>query len=535
MNLKPRFLWPVVLALGWLLDFLFWKQAPGINFALYALLCLAAGLYVITSGGVRPARRALWLAPLALFFAAVTLVRAEPLTRLLATGATLALMALFAITYAKGSWVHFRALDYVADSARLLASVAVRPLFHAEELRTERKSRGETGRSPWPVVRGILLALPVLAVFAALLASADLVFGQHLDEFIKLFNLERLPEYLFRLAYILAAAYALAGVFLHAATQSAKSGQASEKPLGVGSFLGMTEAGIVMGSVAVLFAMFVLIQFRYFFGGQANISAAGFTYSEYARRGFGELVAVALITLVLLMVLSSVTRRESAAQRRTFSGLGALLVILVMVMLVSAYQRLLLYEEAYGFSRLRAYTHVFLVWIGLLLAATAVLEVLKRELAFTFALVITALGFAASLAFLNVDAFIVTHNVGRENTVHVGGSARETAELDAHSFVQLSDDGTPALVRAFLAPETPAPVKTQLGVALSCIRYLREQREGAGSAPWQSFHLARYSADQALSSLGEALEAYRVEEHDRTVLVTVPSGGQFTCRGDYVD
>jgi len=407
-------------------------------------------------------------------------------------------------------------------------------LFFAEELRTERKSRGEAGRSPWPVVRGILLALPVLAVFAALLASADLVFGQRLDEFIKLFNLEQLPEYLFRLASILAAAYALAGVFLHAATQSAKSGQASEKPLGVGSFLGMTEAGIVMGSVAALFAMFVLIQFRYFFGGQINISAAGFTYSEYAPRGFGELVAVALITLVLLMVLSSVTRRESAAQRRTFSGLGALLVILVMVMLVSAYQRLLLYEEAYGFSRLRAYTHVFLVWIGLLLAAIATLEVLKRESAFTFAMVITALGFAASLAFLNVDAFIVTHNVKREAFAQAA-AADARAELDAQYLLQLSDDGVPPLVRAFLAPDTPAPVKAQLGVALSCIRYLREQRVPAGGVPWQSFHLARYSADQALSSLDEALEPYRVEEHDGTVLVTVPPGGQFTCRGDYVD
>ncbi len=120
----------------------------------------------------------------------------------------------------------------------------------------------------------------------------------------------------------------------------------------------------------------MVIQVRYFFGGQANISVAGFTYSEYARRGFGELIFVAFFSLLMILGLGAVTRRESLAQQRVFSGLSAAIVVLVMVMLVSAYERLLLYETAYGFSRLRTYTHVALVWIGILLAAVVVLEIL---------------------------------------------------------------------------------------------------------------------------------------------------------------
>ena len=54
-------------------------------------------------------------------------------------------------------------------------------------------------------------------------------------------------------------------------------------------FLGFTEAAVVLGAVVVLFALFVVIQFQYFFGGQTNIGVQGYTYSEYARRGFGEL------------------------------------------------------------------------------------------------------------------------------------------------------------------------------------------------------------------------------------------------------
>ncbi len=91
-------------------------------------------------------------------------------------------------------------------------------------------------------------------------------------------------------------------------------------------FLGYTEAMIVLGSVTILFLAFVVIQFQYFFGGQSNISIEGYTFSEYARRGFGELVAVAFFSLLLLLGLGAITRRETENQRRVFSMLGAGLV-----------------------------------------------------------------------------------------------------------------------------------------------------------------------------------------------------------------
>ena len=122
----------------------------------------------------------------------------------------------------------------------------------------------------------------------------------------------------------------------------------------------------MLGSVVILFAAFVAIQFQYFFGGQANIHIEGYTYAEYARKGFGELVAVAFFSLLLLLGLGAITRRDTESQRKTFSSLGVGLVGLVLVMLISAFQRLALYESAYGFSRLRAYTHVFMIWLALL-------------------------------------------------------------------------------------------------------------------------------------------------------------------------
>src|SRR5512143_2807678 len=218
MKAHARPVWISVIALGWLLDFLFWKQAPGVNFALYAALCLIAGSFLLRLDGVRISSRSAWLLPFIAFFAIITFVRAEPLTMSLAVVIALFLMAVLAITFAGGRWLEYNLTDYALGLLRLAWSVMSRPFaFRGHAGQTS----GRTGaQTPWPIIRGIVLALPILLLFAALLGSADLVFQRQLDDLVKLLSLERLPEYIFRLVYILVAAFALLGVFLHAAADS---------------------------------------------------------------------------------------------------------------------------------------------------------------------------------------------------------------------------------------------------------------------------------------------------------------------------
>lgn len=269
---------------------------------------------------------------------------------------------------------------------------------------------------------------------------------------------------------------------------------------------------------------------QYFFGGTTNIHIDGFTYAEYARRGFGELVAVAFFALLMLLTFSAITKRETETQRKIFSGLGVTLVALLLVMLLSAYQRLGLYEAAYGFSRLRAYTHVFLIWLGLLLVVTIVLEILRKERMFTFAMLVAALGFAMTLPILNVDAFIVNQNVQRE----ISAQANDSVDLDAYYFLNLSDDAVPALVKAFQTPSLPDSVREKVGASLACIQYARaiDDREYS----WQSFQFARLNADNALASIKTDLKGYVIDKQDDySNFVTTPSGEEFSCSAYYYD
>lgn len=518
MKQHPRLVLFTALVLGWFLDFLFWRQAPGINFAIYVVLCLAGGFLLLRLDGKRIAGRAAWLLPLILFFAAVSFLRAEPLTLFLAVVATLLLMAVLALTFVGGRWLEYSLGDYITGFVRLAGSVIARPFTFQAEAARAASDRRSASAGIWPILRGLLIALPVLLIFGALLASADLIFNRELQSLADLLRLQDLPQYMFRLVYIIVAAYALTGVFIHAAWHSADERLVGEGRQPFGRFLGFVETSTVLGSVILLFAAFVVVQFRYFFGGQANITVEGFTYAEYARRGFGELLAVAFFSLLLILGLGAVTRREGRLQQQLFSGMSVLVVVLVGVMLASAYLRVGLYEAAYGFSRLRTYVHVSLIWLGLLLAAVVLLELAHRERFFATAALAAAVGFAITLSMVDVDAFIVRHNL-QSQIAH--------QELDVQYLASLSTDAVPDLVSAFQDPALAVDRHEAIGAVLACRLKLPV---GGGPGDWRSFTVTRWRADTALASIRSELQSYKLVQQDGQSSIVTPGAVSHDCR-----
>jgi hypothetical protein len=524
MSTSPNRFWITALIVAWSFDLLFWKKAPGISFAIFVLLCLGGGLLLAWRERVRMAPVNFVLLVLILIFAALTFLRAETMTLFLSTLASIALMAILAYSFIAGTWWRFSVSDYAAGLVRLVLNTLAGPIrfWQAGPLQTD-GTAGSRRTAPrgWAVVRGVLLAVPILAVFAALLASADPVFSNRLEQILKFLRIENLPEYIFRLAYILVGAFLLVGVFVYALFSSREHKLIGlEKPW-LPRFLGFTEAAIILASVDLLFVAFVAIQFRYLFGGQANITVEGFTYSEYARRGFGELVAVAVLSQLLFLGLTSLTRRGERREKQLFSAFGAGLVLLVIVILVSAFLRLQLYEAAYGFSRLRTYTHVFIIWLAIWLVALLLLDLTQHLRTFALVTFVASLGFALSLAALNVDGFIVRQNVAR---------ALAGQELDTGYLASLSEDSVPALVD--LHDRLQGEVKAEVGGVLACRATIEARDERA--RPWPSFTIAAWRAQQLMQSEQEALAGYRTYERKGLNYVEV-NGGERECYAPYMD
>lgn len=535
MQNKASYLIITSLLLGWLFDVLFWKQQLlGVSFAIYVCATLIAGFALLQLTGSRAAKWTLLLLPPILFFACMTFVRLEALSLTLAYLSTLLLMGVFVVTFQGGRWLQYGIVDYFVKAVDLCVSAIGRPLGYGIKERQAKPEavEGEEVKkrsvNVWGVVRGLLLAIPVLAFFAALLSSADPVFAERIKSLTELLKIDNLPEYIFRVIYICVIAYGLSGIFLHAATRSQDEkllGQ--EKPL-LPAFFGFTEAAIVLGSVILLFGSFVTIQFQYFFGGQANIKVAGFTYAEYVHRGFGELVAVAFFALLLFVALSTVVKRETDIKRMVFSALGTLLFALVAVILASAYQRLVLYEAAYGFTRLRTYIHVFMVWVALLLAAVVVLDWLQRQRVFALVAVLAALGFAATLMLMNVDGFIASQNIAR---------VAQGKELDTSYLASLSSDAVPTLVSFYQSPVPDAATHDKLGAALACFKAAEAATvQNQGQPSWQSFHLSNFWEQAGLAVVQDDLKAYTISSSDSGWRsAKTPLGKSYDCYGYFSD
>ncbi len=511
--------WLAAFILAWTVDLLFWGQSGGISFVIWIALGIGGLFAAAWWEHKRPSLPGYLLVIVCLVLASTLFLRSEPFSIFITGFLAVVTLGLLAATFTTGNWPFYRIGDFLLSGLKLVAAGLIRAgqsLMHKPA-----PDAAPSGNIAWnsfrrtglPLMRGAFLALPVVAILAALLASADPVFGRYLGNLLKVFDIDRLPEYIFRFSYVLIFTYVFTGVLLYAIFPEPVEKRPDPHQPWKMRFLGSTEAAVILGSVVFLFAIFVALQVRYLFGGQANINETGFTYADYARRGFFELVWVALLSLGLFIGLGTVTRRETSSQDRGFTLLTIGLLSLVLVILASAFQRLLLYENAYGFTRLRTYTHIFIPWLAILLLVAIILQAVRRPGHLGVTILVVTLGFGITFTAINVDALIARLNLQR---------ARSGQELDPNLLVSLSSDAVPTLARAYQDSTEYSAQHDQIGAVLACHMATLPQ-----PGDWRSFRLSENRAAAVLAGLD--LSSYPVVDEDTNAYVMLNSGPLY-CR-----
>ena len=477
---RARWILAAAGVVGLTFDMLFWGHAPGISVPLFAGVLIGMLLVVLRMTDARPHPYALGLLIPAALLLCGPAVREEPMTRALTMLTGFGLLGLFAASALDGQWLRYGAREHLRVARRLTAAGTAGGMRVVAAASAEvRGSLGPSRRRIIPVVRGVALAIPILSFFGVLLGSADPVFAARVGDAFAWLTPAPATEMIPRFMLVLFVTYGIAGIYAFTVRPRPQP-VAGDKP--ILPFLGTTESSIVLGSVNLLFAAFVAVQVRYLFGGAGHLVESGLTFAQYARRGFVELVVVAAASLVLLLVLAAGTRRGEPLHKRLFSALAAILTILVLVILASSFLRLQLYEEAFGFTRIRTYVHVFMGWLGLLLVTLLVLEFRQALRWFTGAMLVAAVGFVLTLQAINVDGFIAERNIAR---------VPSGAALDGHYLANVSVDAVPALVEA--ARTAPTLLRIEINSQLAC--HAEELTKQRG---WQSMTLSAVRARNAL-------------------------------------
>ncbi len=282
-----------------------------------------------------------------------------------------------------------------------------------------------------PVLRALVVAVVLLAVFGALFAAADAAFADLLGALVPDISVSDGP---FRvLLLVLGLVGALAAAHTAAAPVRWDRIEVPE-----GRARGRVEWALPLIVLVLLFAAFNAVQLAVLFGGyDAVLEKTGRTYAEYARQGFWQLLMATVLTLLVIVLALRWAPRTRSGDRALVRGVLGTLCALALVVVASAVRRMDMYVEAYGLTRLRISVLAAELWLGLVIVLIMAAGVwgarrLPRAVAASAAAGVLAFGF------MSPDELIAERNVQRYE---------DTGSFDLDYARGLSADAVPALDR----------------------------------------------------------------------------------------
>jgi len=454
----------------------------GLNVAIGTAGLVGAGAWLVRRNRITPGPDAAWLAITALLLG-VAFVRRDAAE--LAQFDMLALVGALAFAAASLQGEHimrWSLVDYVRAgvTASFASIVGGLPLVGRDidwhEMPREGRLRHLRG-----VLTGIVIAAPVLIVFAALFASADQVFANVLQNLFA-FDAASIVQHTF---FIL---------FWGALTAGWLRWSLIGRPVAAPKLdyipSSVTPFTVALGLLNALFLLFVVVQLRFLFGGSGVVEqTGGLTYAEYARNGFFQLVTASGLVLPVLLGVDFLTRGGTTPQIRTIRQFSGLLLVLLTVVMASALERMRLYVSAYGLSATRLYATAFMVFLVGVFAWFAWTVLRGQRQRFAFGSLMQGLAVLAGLHLLNPDAFIVKTNLNRP--------AAERP-FDAKYAVTLGGDAVPSLLSAL--PQLSADTRCIVVHGLL-------KRWDKAEVDWRTWNWSRARARRLVRSQADALRA----------------------------
>ena len=278
------------------------------------------------------------------------------------------------------------------------------------------------------IIVGVLISVPILWIVIVLLSQADMIFGNMTRELMDHIISEEIFVIIFMVLFGFFSCYC---IICGAAAQTGK--QETQRRRGAAS-----TAITVILLITLIYLFFCGLQMLYLFSSGLFTLPEGYTFAEYARRGFFELLAVAVLN-VALMLITTAYFEESRFLRFLLTVMTACTYILIG----SATYRMLLYIGAYHLTFLRLFVLLALLILSFLLAGVILSIYRKSFPLFRYSVVVITV-FYLAFSFSKPDYYIASYLEKHQKILTSEDAAFLTGDLslDAASIVLplLSED-----------------------------------------------------------------------------------------------
>lgn len=369
--------------------------------------------------------------------------------------------------------VHFDSLNYIFKMFQRIFSLTfvnfLKPLYFIKSLHAHSEVQNSQRKN---IAAGLIISIPVLFVVLKLLSDSDMVFGYYMSNMFNFINYTTVTHEISKIIYII-----IVSVYIFAYTLSFQYPYKNidkSKTLTVNSTF--TASAII--PINIVYLIFSIVQFSYLYGGNRALPD-GFTYAEYARRGFFELVAVTVINFSIILFVIAKTNRN-----KFLNILLSIMIAFTFNMLFSANFKLSLYEKSFGFTYLRIYVHAFIL---LLFAMTlfALAGIWSNKLNIIKCCLTAAVVFYVILNFANIDKMIVNKNVARYH---------ETGKIDVDYILTISEDALPDIISFASNSKTETDVSEKIKPGLSARKKSLNYEMMNLRQNWYEFNYSKYRA-----------------------------------------
>lgn len=250
--------------------------------------------------------------------------------------------------------------------------------------------------------RAILLTIPLVIVVIALLASADDIFGnifvEGFNSIFEMFSKFELTTIVLKIALIAALFVYFSSFFNHIMFEY----EPKDEKFAELEVKDITTTKMILSALNVIYILFCFIQIKSLFLKQVDVSA----YSQYARKGFFQLMLVSFINLVVILVA------KKCEKNKYINVMCLIMIACTFIILLSSGYRMFLYEDAYGYTRLRLLVYVALLTEAILLIPTIAYVIdQKINLPKVYLTIVVIMYVGINLA--NIDNIITKSNVDR--------------------------------------------------------------------------------------------------------------------------
>ena len=389
--------------------------------------------------------------------------------------------------YKDENWTFGRYVGYVIAAVFGSLGQIARPF---QDLTGHRRDRGKKGSGiAIYIIIGITLGIPLFCVIWLLLMSADTIFYDITYGIAEKLFMGTVLEDGFGVLFTVIFMFFMAYCIMAYLCKKTFSEEYRERK--------QTEAVLaitVLAPIMILYLVFCGIQIVFLFLGKMILE--GYTYAEYARQGFFQLLIVCIINLVLVLVGHAYFKENKALK-----GMLTVVSLCTYIMIASSAYRMILYVQHYYLTFLRIFVLWSLLVLFILLTGVIVSIYKKSFPLFKYSMVVVTVCYLA-LSFSHPDYWIAKCNLANLGNMEnsSGGFFRSESYNDYRYLAGLSADAAPALAEflkeeGFSLAEVEAKVENGTNSSGHISYYEIFGGPRSSEECWGSYYLAALSED----------------------------------------